>query len=266
MSSLKAVIYMVGNHKRARIIADAMRMGFKRTGVDHVVRQRFTGVEGDFAVAYGWNHEAVFKHYGKYIYFDLGYWDRKPKGQPKEGLHRMSINSWSPVDTMVYDRPGDRLEATFQGLELRNSKGREILIAGMSAKAANVYGFNYYQWETEFEKTIRPFTKRVIVQRPKPTKTVPGIPVQEALQRSSLVASYHSNIAVEAMIEGVAVYTERGIGTLVSIKDLREIDTARPPMEDERLAFLRNIAYCQWAPSEMRTGEVWNHAKDRLLR
>jgi hypothetical protein len=264
MSSPRIVIYEVGQHKRARIIAAAMREGFGRHGVQVSTQDRFNGVHGDIAIAYGWNHEPIFKKYKNYIYFDLGYWDRKPQGAPKEGAHRVCINSWSPVDNMIRDRPMDRLLES--GIDLWASPhGGDVLIAAMSAKAAVTHGYNFMQWENEMSSQIRPFTKRGIVLRTKPSKAHPGIPIIEALQNSHIVISHHSNVAVDAMIRGVAVYAEKGIGKLVSISDIRGLDYAKPPCVDDRLQFLADVAYCQWTPEEMRNGKVWENLKNQVL-
>ena len=264
MSRLKIAIYNVSRHKRGRIIAEAMIAGFARHGVQTVACDRFTGRQGDIALAYGWNHKAIFDSYPDYLYFDLGFWDRKPQGNPKEGAHRLCVSSWSPVDRMKLGRPHDRFKVS--GIELLpETKGRDILVAGMSPKASRFYGFTFNKWEEDAIQAIRTFTKRRIVLRAKPTKTLPGIPVIEALRQSSVVVSYHSNIAVDAMIYGTANYTEKGIGTMVSIPSLKDIDTAKPPSYETRKQFLSDVAYCQWTPEEMRNGEVWQDVKDSIL-
>ncbi len=257
--SIKIVMYEMSCHKRARIVAAAMDEGLKRHGIETIVRERFAGVEGDIAVAYGWIHEPIFKKYPAYMYFDLGYWDRKPKGQPKEGMHRLSINSWCPTDCMARGMPQDRLDESGIVMSAR-STGRDILVAAMSEKAARTHGYAFRQWEDAAMCTMRGVTKRRIIYRPKPSKAAPGVPIGEALRQASCVVSHHSNVAVEAMIEGVAVYAEKGVGRLVSIPDLRGVDAARPPCLEDRVAFLADIAYCQWTPEEMRKGEVWEHA------
>jgi len=262
--SIKIVMYEMSRHKRARIVAAAMDEGLRRHGIKTIVRDKFRGVEGDIAVAYGWIHEPIFKKYGSYLYFDLGYWDRKPKGQPKEGMHRLSISSWCPTDRMARGMPTDRLGKS--GELLRFSTGRNILIAGMSEKAARTHGYAFKQWEDEAMVRMRAYTNRPIVFRPKPSKAVPGTPISDELRRSAVVVSHHSNVAVEAMIEGVAVYAEKGVGKLVSMKDLREVEYARPPDLETRIAFLADIAYCQWTPEEMRRGEVWEHASSLVYK
>ena len=263
--SIKIVMYEMSRHKRARIVAAAMDEGLRRHGIKTIVRDKFRGVEGDIAVAYGWVHEPIFKEYGRYLYFDLGYWDRKPKGQPKEGMHRLSINSWCPADGMARGMPHDRLDKS--GVQMAAaSRGRDILVAAMSEKAARTHGYAFKQWEDEAIARMNAYTKRSIVYRAKPSKSVPGVPIIEALRASSCVVAHHSNVAVEAMIEGVAVYAEKGIGRLVSMKDLREVDYARPPDLETRLAFLADVAYCQWTPEEMRKGEVWNHVSSMVYK
>jgi len=262
---MKIVMYDISRHKRARIVANAMNDGLKRHGIKTIVRDKFNGVEGDIAVAYGWVHETVFKAYGKYLYFDLGYWDRKPSGKPKEGLHRLSINSWCPVEYMARGMPADRL--TDSGIVIsEQSTGKNIFVAGMSEKACRTHGFAFKQWEENAMQVIRGVTKRPIVYRSKPSKAVPGTPIAEELRRSSAVVAYHGGVAVDAMIEGVAVYMEKGIGTLGSMKDLREVDAATPPDMETRIAFLSDVAYCQWTPEEMRNGKVWNHVSSLVYK
>ena len=258
---MKIIIYAMGTHYRAQLIARAMHEGFRRHGQDVEIRSKFNGVEGDIAVAYGWNHESVFSAYGKYLYFDLGYWNRRPVGAPKEGHHRLSISSWCPSGNMLQGAPLDRLKAS--GLVVAESCGGNngILVAGMSEKSAKTQGFPFEKWDRETISLLQTATTRPVYYRPKPKKNENAPTIQQALSLCSSVVAYCSNVAVDGIIAGCSVFVERGIGRAVSVPSLSDIANFPPMSYQHRVQFLADVAYCQWTPQEMRNGVVWDHVR-----
>jgi hypothetical protein len=166
---------------------------------------------------------------------------------------------------MIRNRPHDRFISANIQIQIRN-RGNEILVAAMSAKAAITHGFRPGAWEAAATKELAKFTDYTIVHRPKPSKHLPCAPIMDALRQSRAVVSHHSNVAVDAMICGTTVYTEKGIGTLISTAKLTDVATVQPTSYDTRLQFLADVAYCQWSPEEMRNGEVWQDVKSSVLR
>lgn len=256
------------SNKRADYIGKAMMQGLERCGVRARLLRRFEGVEADVAVAYGWVHEPTFTAYkkagGHFVYWDLGYWDRRPFGAPSDGYHRLAVDDWDTAKTMV--RGCDFTRFARLGLELQEPRagtGEEILIAGMSEKAGGTHGYRLGEWEDAMAaKLVRVCSKYPIVIRPKPGRLAPPqIPIEQALLRTRLLVTHHSNVAIEAVLAGVPTYAIKGVGTLASPKELTHDGIVDPylPTDIERAQLLADVAYAQWTPPEMRTGEAWKH-------
>jgi hypothetical protein len=263
---MRLAIYATDNNRRAMHIAMAMHCGARRCGLQSDILTRFTGVAADLAVAYGWTHESVFRSYlaagAHYVYWDLGYWNRRPSHNSAEGHHRLAVDDWDTAKTMARGCPTDRLEASrLKIVEQRDGQGEVILLAGMSAKAAGTHGYRFEQWELRKMKSLRETLPHwSLVYRPKPTKARPATEtIEVALRRSRVLVTHHSNAAVEALMFDIPIFAIKGVGHLVSDQVL---GTSRPYAERRQL--LADVAYAQWTPQEMRTGQAWEHIRGLL--
>lgn len=268
-----ALYCCAGSGRRSRYIADAMRQGLMLHGIKHIrTHTRFDNVCADVAIAYGWVHKHVFDAYqadGKsFAYFDLGYWNRRPSVKPLDGHYRLAINAWDTAHVMRRDCPADRFKAL--GIETNEPRlnGQEILIAGMSAKAAKVHGYDYGEWESQAKKEIeRMKLKYPIRLRDKPNKKNKATEtVTAALSRARILITRHSNAAVDALVAGVPFYAEHGVGALLSPTELTSGMIEQPSFSDEKVRnqLLYDIAYAQWSPPEMRTGDAWDHIRNLI--
>lgn len=263
------VIYAVGGTDRTVHVARAMVEGMRRHGIMCEIRREWDGVpRGDVAIAYGWNHERIFKAYPNYAYWDLGYWDRRPRRDKKDGYHRLAVNDWDTCRHMLCAMPGDRLAEHQIELKPWGSKGESVLIAGMSEKAAGTHGFAPGQWERETLALVRQLTTRPIIMREKPKGPKPAGPsIEDELSRSHFVISHHSNVSVDAVIAGVPHWCRKGVGRWHAQTDHWKTDSSvieNPPYvmsDNARLQFLQDVSYAQWRPSEMRTGAAWETIK-----
>jgi hypothetical protein len=276
-----AVVYCMRNTGRAGHVARSMQQGFHRHGISSRFEASFRSViGGDVAVAYGWAHHHVFEAYEaaglSYVYWDLGYWNRTPgggKGGRRDGHHRLAVNSWDTVDTMRRGMPSDRFAAS--GVQLADWRvgkpGDDIIVAGMSNKAAGTHGFKPGEWEAEHVAACEAHAagNYRVVFRPKPDRKQPDPsvpPIGEALKRAALVVSHHSNVSVDALIAGVPSWCRKGVGKLWTYENLdAAVGLLAPaPSPAERAAFLSDVAYAQWTPAEMRSGEAWAHIREML--
>ena len=96
---------------------------------------------------------------------------------------------------------------------------------------------------------------RAAVLRPKKVRHATLPPIEEALKGKSLVVCRHSNVAIDACIAGVPVRCEDG-AAFALYRDFER------PTRDERLGFLRSLAWWNWKPSE--AGEAWKYLISRL--
>jgi hypothetical protein len=270
---MKVAIYTVGNNKRAVNIARAMGDGLRRCGVTFVQRSQFKGVEADVAVAYGWTHEPVFTAYreagSRYACWDLGYWCRRPVLNPQDGYHRLSIDDWDTINIMATGCPDDRMRAA--GVEVLEDRygGDTILIAGMSAKAAGTHGYAEGEWEARTARALRSVVGVGVgvVMRPKPSKRHPPAErIEDALARTRLLVTHHSNAAINALAMGVPVFAVKGVGRLAS-RPVLDNDAVMNPYRlslERRRQLLADAAYAQWSVEEMRTGAAWRHIAELL--
>lgn len=279
---VRAVIFHDAANPRSRRIAEAMRAGIRLAGDEVELATAYfgRGVQGDVAIAYGWNtwHQAfeAYRAAGRhFVYIDLGFWGRKPKGRRLEGYHKVVVDAWHDEAFRV-GNPPDRYAASGPPVQpFRIDDGRRyIVVAGMSAKSARTHGLQPEEWERWAIREIRRHTDRPIVYRPKPSwadaTVLPGAgysPPSETtasiLGRAYAVVTHHSNLAVDAVIAGVPVFAKTGVAAAVSMRALEEIDN--PPFPDDRRPWLADVAYCQWTPAEMEAGLCWRHIRPQVL-
>jgi hypothetical protein len=243
-----------------------MMEGLRRSGVNCNFYTNFNGQpRGDIAVAYGWIHEPIFKAYKRYAYWDLGYWGRRPNKTPQDGYHRLALHDWDTAKHMMRDCPADRFERDGPALrQPARAPCSTALVAGMSIKAAKTHGYRCDDWELGAAAALRSLGWRA-VQRPKSPKRAAQLqPIEEALANCGLLATHHSNCAVDALIAGVPVWAIKGVGRLISCRGCPTYPDVKPPSEEERRAFLVDLAYAQWSVAEMRSGAAWSFIAERL--
>lgn len=259
-------------NKRARHVAAAVRAGLKRHGVSSDVLTSWGGVCADVAVAYGWVHEPIFSAYrkagGHFVFWDLGYFNRTPKAGSHEGHHRFAVDDWDTAAHMAQACPDDRWRALGVERGRPDPRAQDILVAGMSAKAAGTHGYEPGQWErwaVERVQELAPGSR--VVLRAKPSKRARAAqPIEEVLRTVRVLVTHHSNAALDALVAGVPCFAKKGVGSLLSPRVLTHkflTDPQMPPAEAvDRL--LADVAYAQWSPAEMRTGEAWAHIRGLL--
>lgn len=271
MSVKTAAVYAHKSNGRTKHIAAALREGFRRHGIRCSIITSGSGIVADIAAGYGWNHAQVFARYRKqklpYLFFDLGYWDRRPSKQPREGYHRVAVNSWDSDDSMLPGQSADR----FNKLNIRTKPWKDptepagVLITGMSAKSAATHGYRPHEWERNALNMVKAVFKGRVDLRAKPSsKKVVCEPIEVALRRSRFLVTHHSNTAVDALVNGVPYYCVKGVARRLSEKYITSdvIDNPRYITDAERNQLLYDIAYTQWTPQEIRTGELWEYLKN----
>lgn len=276
---MRVAIYAVGAgggfaNKRSKYIAAATQQGLLKHGISTQVLNRFDGVVADVAIAYGWIHRDIFHAYrdagARFAYWDLGYWNRRPKNAPSDGHHRLAVDDWDTAAKMIRDCPSDRFEQL--GIEIRDRQapGENILVAGMSDKAAWTHGYAYNEWE---DRTVLELSRMApgqsIVLRPKPNKRAPAATSLESdLNHCKLLVTHHSNAAVDALLTGVPMWAKKGVASLLASPELTSTDLAHPgglyPHPEAVRGLMHDIAYAQWSVPEMRSGAAWEHIR-RIL-
>ncbi len=185
---------------------------------------------------------------------DLAYWDRNRKV-------RISIDAPHPAKwVMRRDWPTTRVRA--DGIRRGacwDAKG-PILVAGIGEKAKVQYGGAVQDWEAEMMQACeRRWPGRRILYRPKPK--APPEQIDGALQGVSLVITWHSNVAVDAIRMGVPVVCKDGAAAAVCPAELPAV--VAPLSTDLTDRFLANLAWFQWDPMT-EAGACWAWLQELL--
>lgn len=251
------VVCLSGPRKHQKRIAESMAQGIRAAG-DNLV----TGVKADACVAYGWKGRHRFGPFPAFAYADLGYWQR-------ETYYRFAVNGWSPERYLRQGFPATRFERLGLRIKPWRTGGREIVVAGSTAKACADHGIGYQEWERQVIDRLKD-CGRPVVYRPKPTDAAASPisdvpmdrrPVSEMLDSAYAVVTHHSNTGVDALLAGVPVHCETGAAAAFSVP-LEQIADA--PLLEGREQFLFDVAWLQWTLDEMRTGEAWKHLRQYL--
>jgi hypothetical protein len=226
----------------------------------------------EYLVLYGWGgalqQKALSQHKGRYIAFDLGYWNRDGL---TERNWRISIDGFHcPKLIIKGEQPSaSRFDgANIQVADNHNTKG-PILLIGNSPKSQRIVAAGWSQ--RKMEEIRRQFPGKTILYRPKPDRTIEkdvrhdGLAIGELtdeLRRCSLVVTRHSNVAVDACQMGVPVVCEDGAGA--AIYPSRLADYKNQPGIDERTEFLQRLAWWQWSINDMTSGDFWPWVEAKL--
>ena len=257
---------------RSGACARSMAAGIEHCGARVELAHGWNGdLRADVLVSYGWSNRRIFEAYraaGKpFVYLDMGFWNRKPLGAVYRGHHKVVV---SARDAFAYFRRGhrsDRWHSLKVPLRPWRERGEHILLAGMSAKSARLFGYEPQAWERKAVARIRRYGNRPIVYRPKPASpgagqiagTIlgnPQQPLEADLADAWAVVTHHSNVGLEALAAGIPVYSEDGLASTMSMA-LEQIED--PPLPKDREGFFADVAYCQWNADEMESGACWRH-------
>lgn len=237
----------------------AMTNGAASVGLNVVESNRYRG-HSPLMMFWGYGAPeraaAMKKHVengGRAIAWDLAYWQRDVKA-------RVSIDAGHPSAlVMRRSMPPNRLEADGARVtDSWNPKG-PIVIAGQGPKANVYYGADVVaKWESEIAAECqRRWPGRPIVYRKKKTTSpVPdwatsvscGGEIEHAIAKASLVITWHSNVAVDAIRLGIPVVCRDGAAAAVCPSMIP--DDLKPLPVEVRDQFLANLAWWQWAPTE----------------
>jgi hypothetical protein len=271
--------------KRSKTLCHAMAVGLSRCGVKNVMRQaaQFDGTpQADVSAFYGLrgNLLKVYEAYRKAdrhtLLIDLGYWKRIEGGRLR-GYHKVVVDGLQPNHYYQATRHNStRLRKMELDIKPFDPSGEYILVAGMSAKSAGVYGLGPQEFEENVVQSLLEATDSPIVYRPKPSwpgatpiegaaYSPPDEPVEDVLARCKLVVTHHSNVAVDAIVAGKpCVVLGDGVGLRMS-STLGDLDNPYFPSDAERLQWLSDIAWTQWNVSEIRRGKPWRHLQEEGL-
>lgn len=272
---MKFVAYMPGG-KRANRVAKAMATGARLNGwlaevlpVELWKRSELPHVGGFYGLAPPRPaiREAYIAAGRTVIMADIGYWGREIPGAGLDVYHKLCLNSSHPNLYMQHRKHDDARMGSFHyECKPRRAGGEYILLSGLTPKAAGVLGYAPLEWETMVYHQLRAVTDRPIMLRFKPGRDsghrIPGTlfspgsqPFQEALRGAHCVVVRHSNLAMDAIINGVpAVCLEGCAASPVSGNNVEDVIDPPFPTDAERWQWLCDLSYTQWTLTEIERG------------
>lgn len=195
---------------------------------------------------------------GRLIGWDLGYWKRE---EPLAFNMRLTIDDDHP-HRWIAPMPAARFDAS--GIQLREDGDPDgpVVLCGLGRKQRALRGFRGQEWELRTLAAIRAaHPGRAVLYRPKRAeaalprcRTAVG-PIEDVVRGASLVVCGHSNVAIDACIAGVPVECEDGAALALYRNN-------PAPTREQRLEFLRSVAWWQWNPKEAVA--AWQFIRTRL--
>jgi hypothetical protein len=189
---------------------------------------------------------------GHVVALDLAYWERETKV-------RLSIDAAHP-QAWVMRRvlPHSRfLSDRVRVADVWQPHG-PVIVAGLGPKARVQYGASVIDaWERQIIHDARAAGRVVFYRRKNGTGPAPADcrlamdgPIERALTGAALVATWHSNVAVDAIRLGIPVVCRDGAAAAIygSVYD----DQLQPVATEVRQQFLANLAWFQWSAGETR--------------
>lgn len=164
-----------------------------------------------------------------------------------------------------------------------NSNSNKAVVLGQCRHDASVNHINFQRWvelkiqqlqSMGFDVYYRPHPLDVFwpdvskYHRSPPDKQS----LEELIGDAKLVVSFNSNSSVLSTIAGIPTIAEDE-GAMIyktqKYKSVKEYDRATPFFNEtsmqSRIEFASKLAYCQWLPEEIESGEAWEHLKHGMI-
>ena len=181
------------------------------------------------------------------------------------------------ADFCNQNSPNDRWNKHFNdGRLLDYSDGNYIFIPLQIKNDASIYGRGF-SYQTIVD-SIRKFTDLPIKIKQHPTANdgwprIHGkdisyverfMPIEDAVKGAKVVVTINSNAGVDAVLAGKPVVAlDKGSMVYdIAAHDFTDLNVLKCP---DRTQWCNNIAYAQWKPNEVASGETWEHLKQKLF-
>jgi len=236
--------------------------------------------EYDFAICWGVRAMGELKAYTKNcLVFENAYLNNIQS--PEKEWVSLGWNGLNGrADFCNTNSPSDRWKKHFDdGRLLEYSDGEYILVP---LQIQGDQSLNYY-WNSVLKyqficESIRRFSDLPIMIKDHPTKPgtqpeVKGVknvkyldtnmPIEKAISKAKVVVTINSNAGVDAALAGKPVIS-LDQGSMVWDISEHDFENINNPKFNDRTQWCNDIAYAQWHPSELESGEAWNHLKGKV--
>lgn len=275
---MRVLIYSPGPPSRSDALLRQFAAFLQENG--HGIGWRYFGAynqyePADVVVTIGWNHAiaAIHTDQNKHEKPSLAISDGFVRRGWKPGAYfAVTRNGLHAYGDQIGLMPGDRWAKL--GVKLhpwRTNTNGHILIAHQHTPAFD--GHDRQPWFHETIRLLRARTKREFILRPHPrdrdrSALPPGCLVstrsfREDLENAWAVVTYDSNMAVDALLYGVPVFTAGK--TKADPLACHDIELIEKPPKPDRQQWAHDLAYSQWSVNELRAGLPWLHLIDGAL-
>ena len=185
-------------------------------------------------------------HYIDHGYIGHGHFD---------GYYRVSRNGRQAQIDLSLPWTSSRLDSLKVELKPWRKDGKDILAIPMTKPVADFYGIDLTAWLSFVVGDIRKYTDRPIVVKKKGEGDI-----QESLKNVWCVVTHSSNVAVDAILEGVPVIV---LGESVAAPISWAYRDMEKPFWPARENWLRGVACNQWTLNELRRGAYMRFLEER---
>jgi hypothetical protein len=203
-------------------------------------------------------------HGKHWMAFDLAYWHRDTKV-------RLTVDAPHPQQwVMARQWPAARVHADAPRVAQRWDASGPVIVAGIGEKATKQYGAEIVRvWELAQIAACRARGATVLYRSKNGRGDVPaGIPaastapIDDVLDGASLVVTWHSNVAVDAIRLGIPVVCRDGAAAAVCPSS---VPTEPQPLPTSvRDQFLANLAWFQWGFTPHEARGCWTFVRGLL--
>lgn len=199
---------------------------------------------------------------GHVVAFDVGYWDRDRKV-------RLSIDAPHPQAwVMKREWPTERFVKDAVPVSNAWNPAGPVIVAGIGAKSRVQYGeARIAQWEAGMVRECLDMGRTVTYRPKRPVSSIPTgatlareMTIERVLDGASLLITWHSNVAIDAIRMGIPVVCRDGAAAAVASSIVSP--DLEPLATDVRDRFLANLAFFQWSASE--ASHCWGFLQDLL--
>lgn len=174
-----------------------------------------------------------------------------------DGYYRISRNNLQ-AEYVDHNYPDDRLnKLNIKYAEWFDPKGK-VIICPPTDYIEKYYGMTPGLWLENCIGIMQRYGHKYKIRHKTDTS-----PIDHDLQGAKLVMTFNSNVAVDATIKGIPVFSSRGItsrwnnGIFTNMQE----DTLEPPKKEDVNKLLRIISYNQFTLKEIESGFAWAMVK-----
>ena len=179
----------------------------------------------------------------------------------KNGIHN------APDDSKTYK--SDRFDKLNIEVEDWKQGGDYILLCPSSPTVTNhMNGKSYEQWIRDTKREIQKHTDRPIKlrEKPRPGNKFWGTDIKDDLKDAYLVVTNFSLSAIDALVYGKPVFTDkRHIAASVAETSIEQIDAPLYYARENLMNWFHMVAYKQFTLKEIEEGLAYSCLKEKLV-